>query len=140
MSEGATALAFLGETLVTTDGERLQKHDGSPDYQAPWWTPFGGRATLHAWEGQVLALANEGAAIVREGIAARPSDVDIVYLNGYGFPTWRGGPMFYADTLGLDTTIAKLRALRELTGDDCWEPDSLLLQLAEKGQSLDSLN
>jgi 3-hydroxyacyl-CoA dehydrogenase len=88
----------------------------------------------------VLALANEGAAIVREGIAARPSDVDIVYLNGYGFPNWRGGPMFYADTLGVDTTIAKLRALQELTGDNCWEPDPLLLQLAGKGESLDSLN
>lgn len=88
----------------------------------------------------VLALANEGAAIVREGIAARPSDVDIVYLNGYGFPNWRGGPMFYADTLGLEAAVAKLRALHELTGDDCWEPDPLLLELAARGESLSSLN
>lgn len=88
----------------------------------------------------VLALVNEGAAIVREGIAARPSDVDIVYLNGYGFPAWRGGPMFYADTLGLEATVDKLRALQKLTGDACWQPDPLLLKLVEKGESLTSLN
>jgi 3-hydroxyacyl-CoA dehydrogenase len=87
-----------------------------------------------------LTLVNAGAAILREGIAARPSDIDIVYLNGYGFPAWRGGPMFYADTLGLETVIEKLRGLQELTGDDCWEPDSLLLDLAEKGENLASLN
>jgi 3-hydroxyacyl-CoA dehydrogenase len=88
----------------------------------------------------VLALVNEGAAILREGIAARPSDIDIVYLNGYGFPAWRGGPMFYADSLGLDTVVEKLEGLRRLTGDDCWEPDPLLLELAGRGEKLASLN
>ncbi len=88
----------------------------------------------------VLALVNEGAAILREGIAARPSDIDIVYLNGYGFPQWRGGPMFYADQLGLDTVIGKLRELEKLTGDACWEPDPLLLDLAARGEQLGSLN
>jgi 3-hydroxyacyl-CoA dehydrogenase len=87
-----------------------------------------------------LALINEGAAILAEGIAARPGDVDIVYLNGYGFPKWRGGPMFYADSLGLGTVIDKLEALRELTGDPCWEPAPLLVQLAAGGQTLASLN
>ena len=88
----------------------------------------------------VLSLVNEGAAILREGIAARPSDIDIVYLNGYGFPAWRGGPMFYADSLGLDTVVAKLEGLQRLTGDDCWEPDPLLLELAGRGEKLASLN
>jgi 3-hydroxyacyl-CoA dehydrogenase len=88
----------------------------------------------------VLALVNEGAAILHEGIAARPSDIDIVYLNGYGFPTWRGGPMFTADTLGLQAVIGKLRELRELTGDSCWTPNPLLLELAEQGRDLASLN
>ncbi|MDO8861921.1 3-hydroxyacyl-CoA dehydrogenase NAD-binding domain-containing protein [Haliea sp. E1-2-M8] len=88
----------------------------------------------------ILALVNEGAAILQEGIAARPSDVDIVYINGYGFPSWRGGPMFYADSLGLDTVVARLRELRELTGDDGWEPAPLLLELAAAGNSLASLN
>jgi 3-hydroxyacyl-CoA dehydrogenase len=88
----------------------------------------------------ILALVNEGAAIVDEGIASRPSDVDVVYLNGYGFPKWRGGPLFYADSLGLDKVIAKLKALREQSGDACWEPAPLLLRLAGEGKGLGSLN
>ncbi len=88
----------------------------------------------------ILALVNEGAAILQERIAARPSDVDIVYINGYGFPSWRGGPMFYADSLGLDAVIARLRELRELTGDEKWEPAPLLQDLTAAGKSLASLN
>ncbi len=88
----------------------------------------------------ILALVNEGAAILQEGIAARPSDVDIVYINGYGFPSWRGGPMFHADSLGLDAVVTRLEELRELTGDDCWEPAPLLRKLAAEGNGLESLN
>ena len=88
----------------------------------------------------LLALINEGAAILREGIAARPSDIDIVYLNGYGFPAWRGGPMYHADVMGMNAVIAKLEQLQELTGDDCWQPDALLRQLASEERSLGSLN
>ncbi len=88
----------------------------------------------------LLALVNEGAAILQEGIAARPSDIDIVYLNGYGFPAWRGGPMFYADTLGIDSVVEKLPQLQHITGDACWQPTTLLMELAEKGQPLGSLN
>jgi len=88
----------------------------------------------------ILALVNEGATILKEGISARPSDIDIVYLNGYGFPAWRGGPMYYADTLGLDVVIDKLNALKILTGDISWEPSALLLELAESGKTLGSLN
>jgi 3-hydroxyacyl-CoA dehydrogenase len=88
----------------------------------------------------VLALINEGAAILQEGIAARPSDIDIVYLNGYGFPTWRGGPMFYADTLGLSVVVEKLQALQSTTGDACWTPSPLLIELAQAGKTLASLN
>ena len=88
----------------------------------------------------VLALINEGAAILQEGIAARPSDIDIVYLNGYGFPTWRGGPMFYADTLGLAVVVKKLQALQDSTGDACWTPSPLLIELAQAGKTLASMN
>jgi 3-hydroxyacyl-CoA dehydrogenase len=88
----------------------------------------------------VLALVNEGAAILREGIAARPSDIDVVYLNGYGFPLWRGGPMFYADTLGLDAVNARLEEFRQLTGDANWSVDPLLQQLAKDGKTLSSMN
>jgi 3-hydroxyacyl-CoA dehydrogenase len=88
----------------------------------------------------VLALVNEGAAILQEGIAARPSDIDVVYLNGYGFPVWRGGPMFYADTLGLETVIARLEEFRQLTGDANWTPHPLLRRIADEGKTLGSLN
>jgi len=88
----------------------------------------------------LLALVNEGANILEEGIAARPSDIDIVYLNGYGFPAWRGGPMFYADTLGLAEVVSRMEALKEATGDDCWEPAALLQKLLAEGSTLGSLN
>ena len=88
----------------------------------------------------LLALVNEGANILEEGIAARPSDIDIVYLNGYGFPAWRGGPMYYADTLGLAEVVSRMEALKEATGDDCWEPAALLQKLLADGSTLGSLN
>lgn len=88
----------------------------------------------------LLALVNEGANILEEGIAARPSDIDIVYLNGYGFPAWRGGPIYYADTLGLAEVVSRMEALKEATGDDCWEPAALLQRLLAEGSTLGSLN
>ncbi|PLW82380.1 3-hydroxyacyl-CoA dehydrogenase [Kineobactrum sediminis] len=88
----------------------------------------------------VLALVNEGAAIVEEGIAARPSDVDVVYLNGYGFPAWRGGPMFYADTLGLAALLERLQTLQQSTGDSFWTPAPLLRRLHDQGLTIGSLN
>ncbi|AMO67302.1 3-hydroxyacyl-CoA dehydrogenase NAD-binding protein [gamma proteobacterium BDW918] len=87
-----------------------------------------------------LALINEGAHILDEGIAARPSDIDVVYVNGYGFPRWRGGPMYLADKIGLDKVVRKLEILREQTGDTCWEPAKLLHKLAATSQTLSSLN
>ena len=57
----------------------------------------------------IYVMVNEGAKILDEGIAARASDIDVVWLNGYGWPVYRGGPMFYADTVGLDTVVAKLK-------------------------------
>ncbi len=69
----------------------------------------------------VLALVNEGARIVDEGIAQRASDVDVIYVNGYGFPAWRGGPMFYAQTLGWKQVLDKIRALHAQHGEH-WVP------------------
>src|SRR5690606_17526171 len=60
----------------------------------------------------MLALINEGAQIIDEGIVQRASDIDVIYVNGYGFPATRGGPMFYAQTLGLEATLKKISDLR----------------------------
>lgn len=80
----------------------------------------------------MLALINEGAQIIDEGIAQRASDVDVVYVHGYGFPGARGGPMFYAQTLGLAATLARVRALRETHGDH-WKPAALLEKRVAEG-------
>jgi 3-hydroxyacyl-CoA dehydrogenase len=80
----------------------------------------------------MLALVNEGAKIIDEGIAQRASDVDVVYVHGYGFPGARGGPMFYAQTLGLPATLASISALRETHGDH-WKPAALLEKRVAEG-------
>ena len=82
----------------------------------------------------VLPMINEGAKLLEEGIAMRASDIDVVYVYGYGWPVYRGGPMHYANSLGLDKVLAKLRHYQALTGDDFWEPSPLLVSLADKGQ------
>ena len=87
-------------------------------------------------ERAIFALINEGARILQEGIAARASDIDLVYLNGYGFPRHRGGPMLYADTVGLPNVVRALkRFAAEPDADPSWEPAPLLLQLAEQGKT-----
>jgi 3-hydroxyacyl-CoA dehydrogenase len=83
----------------------------------------------------VYALVNEGAHILQEGIAAKASDIDIVYLAGYGFPIWRGGPMFYADSVGLYNVLAAMRRYAKGHEGKAWEPAPLLVQLAEAGKS-----
>ena len=84
----------------------------------------------------IFALVNEGARILEEGIAARASDLDIVYLNGYGFPLHRGGPMLYADIVGLPNVVRSLRRFAAEPGADAsWQPAPLLLRLADEGKS-----
>lgn len=80
----------------------------------------------------MLALANEGAQIIDEGIVQRASDIDVVYVNGYGFPATRGGPMFYAQTLGLESVLEKIRDLQS-RHDDHWKPAALLERLVAGG-------
>jgi 3-hydroxyacyl-CoA dehydrogenase len=83
----------------------------------------------------LYALANEGARILEEGIAAKASDIDVVYLAGYGFPVWRGGPMFYADTVGLPNVLAAMQRYARGYQGQAWEPAPLLTQLADEGRS-----
>ncbi|MBX3619670.1 MAG: enoyl-CoA hydratase/isomerase family protein [Rhizobacter sp.] len=84
----------------------------------------------------IYALVNEGARILEEGIAARASDIDLVYLNGYGFPAHRGGPMLHADIVGLPNVVRALRRFAAEPGADAsWQPAPLLVKLAEEGKT-----
>ena len=82
----------------------------------------------------LLLMINEGAKILEEGIAVRASDIDVTYVYGYGWPVYRGGPMHYANSMGLDKVLAKIRHYHESTGDDFWAPSPLLVSLAEQGK------
>jgi 3-hydroxyacyl-CoA dehydrogenase len=84
----------------------------------------------------VYALVNEGARLLEEGIAARASDIDMVYLTGYGFPMHRGGPMLYADEVGLYNVARRMREFAVTSGDKFWEPAPLIARLAADGKSL----
>jgi 3-hydroxyacyl-CoA dehydrogenase len=85
----------------------------------------------------ILALVNEGARILEEGIAARASDIDVVYLAGYGFPLYRGGPMFYADTAGLLHIVRAMEQFASAPDGDAkfWKPAALLARLAEENKT-----
>ena len=85
----------------------------------------------------IYALVNEGAKILEEGIALRASDIDIVYIYGYGFPRYRGGPMFYADTVGLDKVLESVRRYHSAHGE-VWKPAALLEKLAAEGKKFNS--
>jgi len=82
----------------------------------------------------IYALANEAAYILAEGIALRASDIDMVYLTGYGFPPYRGGPMFYADTVGLAKVLASIEKFSKGYMGEVWKPAPLLVKLAKEGR------
>jgi len=82
----------------------------------------------------VYALVNEGARILEEGFASRAVDIDIIYINGYGFPAYRGGPMWYADTVGLKKVYDRVRQFEHEHGEN-WRPAPLLKELAEQGKT-----
>jgi 3-hydroxyacyl-CoA dehydrogenase len=83
----------------------------------------------------VFALVNEGAYILDEGIALRASDIDMVYLTGYGFPVFRGGPMFYADTVGLPNVVMAMERFAAGRHGEAWKPAPLLAKLAAEGKT-----
>ena len=85
----------------------------------------------------VFSLVNEGARILEEGIASKASDIDMIYLTGYGFPVWRGGPMCYADTVGLFNVVQAMKRFAQNPRDDgaFWQPAPLLAKLAAEGKS-----
>jgi 3-hydroxyacyl-CoA dehydrogenase len=85
-------------------------------------------------ERTIYALINEGARVLDEGFALRASDIDVIYVNGYGFPSWRGGPMFYADRVGLGRIYDRVVAFHREHGAR-WEPAPLLARLAREGKT-----
>jgi 3-hydroxyacyl-CoA dehydrogenase len=86
----------------------------------------------------IYALVNEGAKVLEEGIAQRSSDIDLIYVNGYGFPAWRGGPMFYADTVGLSKVYERICEFHRQQGE-LWTPAPLLKRLVDRRQDAQGL-
>ena len=82
----------------------------------------------------ILAMVNEGARVLEEGVALRAVDIDVVYMTGYGFPAWRGGPMFHADTVGLSRVLARIREFEQRHGSALWAPAPLLVKYAAEGR------
>jgi 3-hydroxyacyl-CoA dehydrogenase len=83
----------------------------------------------------ILGLVTEGARILEEGIAARSGDIDVIWINGYGFPRHRGGPMHYAEAIGLDKVYERVCEFRDRFGAQVWEPPALLKELAKSGDT-----
>jgi 3-hydroxyacyl-CoA dehydrogenase len=83
-------------------------------------------------------MVNEGAKLIGEGKASRASDIDIIWVTGYGWPAYRGGPMFWAGLVGLDKILERLKDLQGSYGDD-FRPAALLERLAAEGKNFSSL-
>jgi 3-hydroxyacyl-CoA dehydrogenase len=86
----------------------------------------------------LYSMVNESARILEEGIALRASDIDVVYIAGYGFPDFRGGPLFYADSVGLPNILRTIRGFAKGYQPDAWEPAPLLVKLAAEGRTFSS--
>ena len=87
----------------------------------------------------IYPVINEGAKILEEGIAVRPSDLDVIWVNGYGWPKYLGGPMYYGDQVGLDKVLAKIREFEQKYGE-IWKPSPLLEKLVAEGKTFADLN
>jgi 3-hydroxyacyl-CoA dehydrogenase len=86
----------------------------------------------------IFPMINEGARILEERIAARPGDIDVIWVYGYGWPVWRGGPMYYADQLGVAHIRDRLTLHAERSGNQTLQPAALLRRLANEGRGFAS--
>ena len=86
----------------------------------------------------IFPMINEGARILEEGIATRPSDIDVIWVYGYGWPVWRGGPMYYGDQLGLPHIRDRLALYAQRSGDESLAPAVRLRRLAAEGRGFAS--
>jgi 3-hydroxyacyl-CoA dehydrogenase len=121
------------------DEQRRAMSDSQMDELVRKWVQEAGIAQRQVSASEITdrciyALVNEGARILQEGYALRASDIDIIYLSGYGFPSYRGGPMWYADTVGLKQVYERVCELHRQHGET-WRPAPLLQQLAEQGKT-----
>jgi 3-hydroxyacyl-CoA dehydrogenase len=126
------------------DENRRAIPDPEVDQQVRKWASEAGIAPRQISSQEIVdrciyALVNEGARILDEGIALRAVDIDIIYLNGYGFPAYRGGPMWYADAVGLDKVYRRISEFHQQHGE-LWEPAPLLKRLAEEGRTFAEFN
>ena len=90
-------------------------------------------------ERTIFPMINEGARILEEGIAARPGDIDVIWVYGYGWPVWRGGPMYYADQLGLGHLRDRLTLYAKRSGDESLRPAALISRLTAEDRGFASL-
>ncbi len=121
------------------DEQRRAMPDPELDKLIRKWVTKAGIAQREISDAEIVdrclyALVNEGARILEEGFALRASDIDIIYLNGYGFPAYRGGPMWYADSVGLKEVQARISEFHRQHGE-IWQPAPLLERLAEQGKT-----
>jgi 3-hydroxyacyl-CoA dehydrogenase len=98
--------------------------------------PQRSHSTSEIQERCLYPLLNEGFHVLGEGIATRAADIDVVWTSGYGFPRYRGGPMFYAETIGLKTLLDGIDRYREQFGPMHWQPAPLLVELVQRGMSI----
>jgi len=122
------------------DDQRRASLDPTVDELIHTWVAKAGIAQRQISAAEIAdrclyALVNEGAYILEEGFALRASDIDIIYLNGYGFPAHRGGPMWYADTVGLKHVFERISEFHRQHGE-IWQPAPLLKRLADQGKTL----
>jgi 3-hydroxyacyl-CoA dehydrogenase len=152
---------FFNDTATTdiyTLSYTLFLHDALPIYEAGSRTPLPDpeveRTILDASsragiarraiaqeeivERMIYPMINEGARILEEGIATRPSDIDVIWVYGYGWPVWRGGPMYYADRLGLAHIRDRLTLYAERSGDETLRPATRIARLGAEGRGFAS--
>ncbi len=103
------------------------------DFAAERGIPQRGVSDEGILERCLYPMVNEGAKILDEGIAIRSSDIDVVWIKGYGWPVYRGGPMYWAELVGLNTILERLRAFQRLHADD-FRPAPLLERLVAEGK------
>lgn len=123
------------------DGSRAPIADPAVDEIIETYRKEQGIVTREITDQEILerclySMINEGAKILGEGIADRSLDIDVIWIYGYGFPAYRGGPMFWADQLGLDEVLARIKHYRDTCGGEQWEPAPLLEKLIHEGRKL----